>query len=140
MIGTIIARSKIRSAFKALNNHDINTFIADWRDDAVFIYPGDMSVSGEIKGKKAIQEWFKKYMEQYPQLKFTIKHICFSNIFDMTGTNHAAVEWDVSVKNRDGKEIQNSGVTTIQLKLAKAILIRDYYFDVDKLKEGWGEV
>ena len=140
MIGTVIAKSKIRSGFNSLNNHDINTFITDWRDDATFIYPGDLSVSGEIKGKKAIEEWFTKFMEQFPQVKFTLKHICFHNIFDMTGTNHVAVEWDVIMKNRDGKDIQNSGVTTINLKMGKAVLIKDYIFDMEKVKEGWGEV
>ena len=139
MIGTLIAKSKIRSGFNALSHHDIDTFIADWRDDAVFIYPGNMSVSGEIKGKKAIEEWFRKFMEQFPQVKFTLKHICLQNIFDMTGTNHVAVEWEVSQKNRDGKEIQNSGVTTIALKMGKAVLIKDYMFDIEKAKEAWGE-
>ena len=139
MIGTIIAKSKIRSGFSSLNNHDIDRFIADWREDATFIYPGNMSVSGEIKGKKAIKEWFTKFMEQFPQVQFTLKHICVQNIFDMTGTNHVAVEWDVNLKNRDGLEIQNSGVTTINLRMGKAVLIRDYMFDMEKAKEGWGE-
>lgn len=139
MIGTLIAKSKIRSGFNSLSNHDIDKFVADWRDDATFIYPGNISVGGEIKGKKAIKEWFTKWLEQFPQVQFTLKHICVQNIFDMTGTNHVAVEWDVNLKNRDGKEIQNSGVTTINLKMGKAILIRDYMFDMEKAKEGWGE-
>ena len=139
MIGTIIAKSKIRSGFNSLNNHDIDTFVADWRDDATFIYPGNMSVSGEIKGKKAIKEWFTKFMEQFPQVQFTLRHICVQNIFDMTGTNQVAVEWDVNLKNRDGKEIHNSGVTSISLRMGKAVLIRDYMFDMEKAKAGWGE-
>ena len=139
MIGTIIAKSKIRSGFNSLNQHDMDTFLAAWADDATFIYPGNLSVSGEIKGKKAIEEWFRKFMEQYPQVNFTLKHICLQNIFDMTGTNHIAVEWDISLKNKDGKEFQNSGVTTINLKMGKAILIRDFIFDIETARKAWGE-
>ena len=78
-------------------------------------------------------------MEQFPQINFAIKHVCLQNICDMTGTNHIAVEWDVQLTNKDGKEIQNSGVTTLDLKMGKAILVRDYIFDSEKVKEGWGE-
>ena len=139
MIGTFIAKRKIRSGFNYLSKHDIDKFLTDWAEDATFIYPGNISVSGEFQGKKTIEEWFKKFMGQFPQINFTIKHICLQNIFDMIGTNHIAVEWDVNLTNRDGKEIQNSGVTTLDLKMGKAILVRDYIFNLEKVKEGWGE-
>jgi ketosteroid isomerase-like protein len=139
MIGTLIARSKIRSGFNSLNQHRMNEFVKDWADDATFIYPGNVSVSGEFKGKKAIEEWFQKFMEQCPHISFTIKHICFQNIFDMTGTNHVAVEWDVELTNKDGKELKNSGVTTLELKMGKAILVRDYIVDLEAVKKEWGE-
>lgn len=139
MIGTFIARSKIRSGFNSLNQHDMDTFLAAWADDATFIYPGNLSVSGEIKGKKAIEEWFRKFMEQFPQVNFTLKHICLQNIFDMVGTNHVAVHWDTKLTNRDGKEFQNSGVTTINLKKGKAVLVRDYIYDIEVAKKAWGE-
>ena len=140
MIGTMIAKSKIRSAFKSLNQRNIDVFLDSWAEDATWIYPGNLSVSGETKGKKAIDEWFRKFMEQFPQIRFTIKHICVQNIFDMTGTNHITVEWDVKLSNKDGKDIQNSGVTTLDLKMGKAVLVRDYMFDMEAVKEGWGEV
>ena len=139
MIGTLIAKRKIRSGFNSLSNHDIDTFLKDWAEDATFIYPGNISVSGEYQGKKAIEDWFKKFMAQFPIINFTIKHLCLQNIFDMIGTNHIAVEWDVILTNKDGKEIQNSGVTTLDLKMGKAILVRDYIFNLEKVKEGWGE-
>ena len=139
MIGTLIAKRKIRSGFNSLSNHDIDTFLKDWAEDATFIYPGNISVSGEYQGKKAIEDWFKKFMAQFPIINFTIKHLCLQNIFDMIGTNHIAVEWDVILTNKDGKEIQNSRVTTLDLKMGKAILVRDYIFNLEKVKEGWGE-
>jgi ketosteroid isomerase-like protein len=139
MIGTLIAKGKVRSAFKFLNQRNADVFLANWAEDATWIYPGNLSVSGEIKGKKAIEEWFRKFMDQFPRINFTIKHICLQNICDVTGTNHIVVEWDVQFTNKDGKETQNSGVTTIELKMGKAVLARDYIFNMDEVKTGWRE-
>jgi ketosteroid isomerase-like protein len=139
MIGALIAKSKIRSAYKKLSEHRLDEFLAGMADDAVFIYPGKLPASGEKKGKKVIEEWFRKWLDQYPQARFTIKHICVQNIFDMVGNNHIAAEWDVTIKNKNGKEFLNSGVTTIHLKMGKAVLIREYMFDMDVVREGWEE-
>jgi len=139
MIGTLIAKSKMRSGFNLLNQHRVDEFLKTWADDSTWIFPGNLSVSGESKGKKAVEAWFRKFMEQFPQITFTMKHICMQNIFDMTGTNHIAVEWDVSLKNRDGKEFHNSGVTTINIKMGKVVLGRDYISDLDTARKAWGE-
>ena len=140
MIGALIAKKRVASAFDALNRRDISTFISAWRDDCVFIYPGDISVSGETKGKTAIEKWFRNFMDQFPKIKFTVNSVCVKNIFDFTGTNVVAAQWDIEYTNRDGKEIQNSGVTTIKARMGKALSVTDYYFDTgEKLREAWGE-
>ena len=60
MMGAIVARRKVRSAFNSLNKRDLNSFMANWADDATFIQPGILPSSGEIKGKEAIRAWFQK--------------------------------------------------------------------------------
>ena len=139
MIGALIAKNKVSSAFDALNRRDFSAFLSAWRDDCVFIYPGDISVSGKMEGKASIKNWFQNFMEQFPKIKFTLKNICVENIFDFVGTNVVMAHWDVDLTNRDGKEIQNSGVTVINIKLGKASLVIDYIFDTgDKFKTAWG--
>ena len=140
MIGAVIAKRLAGSGFDALNRHDLTKFMAAWAEDATFTYPGNVSMSGETKGKKAIEAWFAKMMEQFPRINFTIKEVFISNIFALGATNNIAVAWDVALTNREGKEFQNSGVTTIRVKGGKAVVIRDYLFNTDILKEGWGEV
>ena len=139
MIGAIIAKSKARSGFDSLSGHNLEKFMADWADDAMFIYPGNLSTSGEIKGKEAIQEWFKKFIEQFPISSFNLKNICVQNIFALGGTNTLAIEWDVKLTNREGNEFENSGVTIICLKGRKAVLVRDYISDLEVTKKAWGE-
>ena len=139
MIGALIAKKKVSSAFDALNRRDFSAFLSAWRDDCVFIYPGDISVSGKMEGKASIKNWFQNFMEQFPKIKFTLKNICVENIFDFVGTNVVMAHWDVDLTNRDGKEIQNSGVTVINIKLGKASLVIDYILDTgDKFKTAWG--
>ena len=72
MIGAFIAKMKIRSAFEALNQRNFPAFSAAWRDDCVFIYPGDIKVSGKFEGKVAIEKWFNNFLEQFPKINFTI--------------------------------------------------------------------
>jgi ketosteroid isomerase-like protein len=139
MIGAIIVKSKVRSAFAALNRRDLPAFLSGWAEDATFIYPGNLSASGKLEGKKAIEGWFRKYLEQFPTLKFTLKNVSVQNIFALGGTNVVAVEWDINLTNREGKDFQNSGVTIISVKKGRVILVCDYIFDTEVLKRAWGE-
>jgi len=126
VIAAIIAKRKVSSSFGSISRHDLDTFLADWSENATFIYPGSLSVSGEMRGKQAIKGWFQKFVEQFPVSSFTVKNVCVANPFALGGTNVVAVEWDINVKNRDGEEFQNSGVTVISLKGRKAVLVRDF--------------
>jgi len=87
MIGAIIAKKKARSGFDSISRHELDTLLADWAEDASFVYPGSLSVSGEMKGKQAIKEWFGKFIEQFPVSTFRVKNICVQNIFALGGTN-----------------------------------------------------
>jgi len=137
MIGAMVAKKKILSGFDSMNRHDLDAFLTNWTEDAVFIYPGNFSVSGEQKGKKAVVEWFQNFMKQFPVIKFTIKNVCVENIFDLVGTNVLAVSWDIKLNNQAGEEFQNSGVTVITLKNRKAVLVRDYIFDLEVARKAW---
>jgi ketosteroid isomerase-like protein len=64
MIGAMIAKQKIFSGFDALNNRDLEAFLAAWRDDCTFIYPGDLPVSGKIEGKQAIEKMSVKVLQE----------------------------------------------------------------------------
>ena len=139
MIGAMIAKSKARSAFDCLNRRDFPAFLAAWAEDATFVYPSNVSVGGEIKGKKAVEEWFQRFREQYPKVNFTLKNVFVADVFAFGATNVVAVEWDIAVTNREGRDFQNSGVTTIQVKNGKATLVRDYIYDTETLKRAWGE-
>ena len=80
MIGAVIAKRLAGSGFDALNRHDLIKCMASWAEDGTFTFPGNSSMSGETKGKKAIEAWFAKMMEQFPKIDFTVKEVFVSNI------------------------------------------------------------
>ena len=139
MIGAIIGKKMVRSQYDRLNRGDIETFMAGIADDATFIYPGNVSVGGEIKGKKAIDEWFHKLMEHYSKISITLKNVFVTNVLALGSTNIFAVEWDEIATNRDGNDFKFSGVTIIDVKKGKATRIQEYVYDTDILKKAWGE-
>jgi len=128
-----------RSGFDTLNRHDLAKSMAGWSEDGTWIFPGNIPISGETKGKKAIEAAFAKWMERFPKINFTIKEIFVSNIFALGATNNIAVEWDIEEADREGKEFHNSGVTIIRVKGGKVVAIKEYIFDADSLEEAWGK-
>jgi hypothetical protein len=54
MLGALVAKKVLAGAFDALNRHDVQKFMAAWRDDCVFIFPGEIRESGKFQGKNAV--------------------------------------------------------------------------------------
>ena len=140
MLGALIAKHKVRSAFSYFNDRNMEKFLSLWDDNAIFIYPGNVSVSGTNKGKSTVSAWFNNLMDVGPSVNFSIKSICVDNIFDLIGTNVITVEWDNSVTNRKGINTLVSGVSVIRIKKGRIIYVRDYIFDPEKLPIAWCEV
>ncbi len=138
-IGALVAKKALAGAFEALNRHDLPKFMSAWRDDGVFIYPGEIPESGTSQGKSAVEGWFRRFFEQYPRIQFDVQDICVRNIFDLTGTNVAAVHWNIQLTNRQGRVGQNSGVTVISIKGGKVFRVKDFIFDLgENFKQNWG--
>ena len=138
MIGALVAKKAIADAFKAMNRHDLPTFMSAWRDDGVFIYPGEIHASGTFKGKSAVEGWFRNFFDQFPKIQFDVQDICVRNIFAFTGTNVIAVHWNIQLTNREGRVGQNSGVSLISIKSGKVVHTKDFIFDLgDNFKLNW---
>ena len=103
-------------------------------------YPGNLSVSGEIRGRDAIIEWFTLFLDQFPKINIALKHVCIENLFDLSGTNVISAEYDNTVINKDGQSFVYRGVSVITIKKGKTLSVRDYIFDLnDDFRSAWGE-
>ncbi len=130
MIGALVAKKALASAFHALNRHDLPTFMAAWREDGAFVYPGEIPESGTFEGKSAVEAWFRRFFEQFPVIQFHVRDICVRNIFDVVGTNVVAVHWDLELSNREGTTGTNSGVTVVSLERGRVWFVKDLIFDL----------
>lgn len=138
MIGAIVARRAIRDAFAALDRHDLSQFMSGWREDGVFVYPGEIPESGSFEGKTAVEGWFRNFFDQFPKIHFDIQDICIKNIFAFTGTNVVSVHWKIYLTNRNGREGQNSGVTVVTVEGGKVSRAKDYVFDLgENFRSNW---
>jgi ketosteroid isomerase-like protein len=140
MIGALVAKKALAGVFEAMNRHDLTRFMAAWRDDGVFIYPGSVAQSGAFEGKAAVENWFGRFFEQFPTISFHVRDICVRNLFDLSGTNAATVHWYVEVMNRRGDRGSNSGITLIYMKRGKVYRVQDFIFDLgETFKALWEE-
>jgi len=138
MIGALVAKKSLAGAFDALNRHDLQKFMSAWRDDGVFVYPGEIPESGTFQGRTAVEGWFRHFFEQFPRIEFVIQDLCVRNIFDLVGTNVVAVHWNIQLTNREGRVGENSGVTVVKIKRGKVFLVKDYVCDLgDNFRRNW---
>jgi len=139
MIGAMLVRWKADSGFRHLNNRDISSFINSWKTDAVFVYPGNVSVSGEYHGIESITQFWEKFFNQFPEAHFTCNNVFVNNCYALGLSNEITLDWDVAVTNRDGKEFFNSGISVVKLKNGKIVHFKDYFFSPQVMTEAWGE-
>ena len=141
MIGALIARQAVKSGFDALNNRNLDKFMKAWSEQSIWIYPGSLSVSGNHVSKDNVKKWFAHFQEQFPQMKFNLKHLGVGSIFAFSGNNVVSALWDLELTDRKGSKYQYSGVTVLEIKGAKVIKGQDFLFispegDFSKM---WGE-
>ena len=140
MIGAILAKRNIPKAFDALNRKDIDAYLKDWTQDAALVYPGDLpGISGRHEGIGAVRAFYQREFEQFTSLRLTPKNIAVTKIFDLTGDNVVAVEWDADITNVEGIHMQYSGVAVMTIRRRKLIRMVLYVFLTgEQLKTLWG--
>ena len=139
MIGAVLAKRGVAEAYNAMNRRDLPAMMADWQDDAVFVYPGDVPASGTFEGKAAIEAWFRRYFEQFPEVSFEVHEVCVRDLFDLVGNNVIIGHWNVQVTSREGYAGGWSGVSIFTLQRGKVVSLKDIIFDVgDEFRRSWG--
>lgn len=139
MVGTIPARRGLVAGYDAMNRRVLPASMADWHDEAVFTYPGDLPASETYEGRSFIEDWFRRYLEQFPEVRFEVHDVCVRNLLDLVGHNVIVGHWDVEVANREGHRGTWSGVSIFTLRLGKVVAWKDIIFDVgDECRCSWG--
>ena len=139
MLGSLISKYVTQAGFAALNRRDLDGFLKPWAEDAVFHFPGRISVSGEKKGKEEIRRFFQRVLEQFPTLHFDVRSICVEHPFVLLGSNSIAAEWMLDVINRQGNSFRYGGITLARTRRGQIYQAQDYLFDSDIIRHSWAE-
>ena len=137
MIGALLVKMKGRAGGAYLNSREIDKFLKDWRDDAVFVYPGSTPVSGVHRGKKRIRQWWMTFYEQFPTSHFTTNGVYVKNIMSFLPSNKMAIEWEVQVTNKDGEDFNNKGVSLVTIQGGRIARFEDFISDQTTLERAW---
>ena len=140
MIGAWLAIRGVRRTYEHLNRRDLEEFLAAWKPDAVFEFPGDIPASGRFMGTAELYSWFDRFLSTVPGLRFTLLHVAVARPWTFGPNNEVTVEWTIDLENRAGERKRNRGVTAIAIRGAKVAAARDYIFDTGpSFRRIWGE-
>jgi len=130
MIGAMIIKRMVRSAYEMMDRGDVDSMMANWADDAVYDSASELGVGVTIKDKKAIAEWHRRYVEEFPKRKFTVRNICLREAFPLLsaliGTSVIMVDWSITETNKEGKEFRYNGASVLHMRRGKGIHASDY--------------
>jgi len=135
MIGALVAKSKVRGGFAAIERRDLDGFVAIFADDAVVNYP----TKGDIKGTAAIREFFGHFMETFPKFKGVVRDVGVQNLFDMVGTNVVFTHFEIWTTNRKGVTFHQEGMQLIRITRGKLTLLHYVFFNMESLHHAWKE-
>ena len=132
MTGARAAKKTITDLYYAINSRELARFMAACDDNGVFIYPGEVPSSGTFQGKGAVEEWFRKFFDQFTKIQFEIQDVCVRSVLGLSGSNVVAVHWNLQLTNREGRVGQHNGVTVVKIKDVKVVQMKDFIFDLGR--------
>jgi ketosteroid isomerase-like protein len=131
MIASLMFKRKVRSGFKMFERGDVAGMMASWADDIVFESLSAQGAAVAVEGKKAAEELIRKWFEEWPKLKLTLKNICIREVFPLlaaiTGTSVIMAEMSVTQTHKTGKEFRYDTVEVYHVRKGKVIRITDYF-------------
>jgi ketosteroid isomerase-like protein len=127
-LASMMAKKKSRSAWATMSQSHIDTdaLLKDWADDAIWDGPSELGVGQTITGKKAIADWFQRWEQEFPQRTMVEKNVCMKNTFLPSRNNVMMIDWTCTETDRQGREYEYDGVTTLHMKNMKIVKVTEY--------------
>jgi len=107
--------------FQILNERDLEEADILLDPRAEFYFPK----TSPIIGKERIIKFLKIFFRSYPELIFTVIRVIHKG-------DHAAVHWTDRGVNRKKEPYENEGVTLLELKEGKIVMISDFFKNTEK--------
>jgi ketosteroid isomerase-like protein len=135
MIGSLIAKSKVRKGFNSIARGDLESFVSVFSDDGEVVYP----TKGVIRGKDGIRDFYGHFMRTFPKVDVEVPNVGVENLFDFVGTNVISTHFMVYTTNRSGVTYKQEGMQLIKIRRGKLTLLHYFFFDTEALRQAWKE-
>jgi ketosteroid isomerase-like protein len=107
--------------FNIINDRDLEKLEGLLDEKAEFYFPKTQP----LLGKQKIVRFFKILYRRYPELVFEIKRKIIQG-------EAAAVHWSNKGVKKGGEQYDNEGITLLEAKSQKIVLISDFFKDTEK--------
>ena len=122
-------RQALRRLEAQLSGGEVDKLMAAYADDALLVFPGDSSWSGEHRGKAAIRAWVQRFVDQKPT-------------FTLGDAGVAGPPWNMRIffqfSDRivapNGFEYRNAGMEYVRMRFGKIVEHR-VHLDTQKVAE-----
>lgn len=112
-----VVRRIVRGTFARMNAGDHLAAVRMFRDDGVFRFPGSHELSGEYRGKQAVEGWFERAWSLF-DFNFDITDVVVSG---MPWNTRVGTRFDVVVTAADGTAFANRGMQYVRLSWGKVV-------------------
>jgi len=128
MYSWIVRRALLRLE-KQMEAAEVDKLIGAYADDAVMVFPGDNSWSGEHRGKPAIRRWLERFVAVRPQ-------------FSVGEAAVAGPPWNMRIMFRfsdrivapDGFDYRNAGMEYVHMRFGRIVEHR-VHLDTQRVAE-----
>ena len=126
MLGAVRSRRAARAVYDAINQRDLDGLLQAMAEEVVFDFPLEQGDDGHHVGKPAVAQWFRTFLDDYPEIAFTLQHVSVEDIFALGGTNTVHAEWELVCVDCDGRQSRSRGVTAMSFRRGRIVHLRDY--------------
>jgi ketosteroid isomerase-like protein len=127
---TWIVRSKLESAFAAINRGDYAPVIAAFNPEHEHVFYGEHALGGARKNLETTKRWYERLQKVFPDLRFEIKSIAVNG---WPWKTHAVATWTDTFTLPNGERGSNQGVHTFELAWGRVKRL-EIYCDTERLK------
>jgi len=128
MYSWIVRRALLRLE-KQMEAAEVDKLIGAYADDAVMVFPGESSWSGEHRGKPAIRRWLERFVAVRP-------------VFSVGEVAVAGPPWNMRIMFRfsdrivapDGFDYRNAGMEYVHMRFGKIVEHR-VHLDTQRVAE-----
>ncbi len=106
-------RRQIRRAYRLINTGQFDNLVAQFAPEALFSFPGDHALGGELRGPDAVRAWFGEVRRLFPDFRLEPRRIIVEG-----GPLHTRVAtwFTVSGTFPDGTLYRNEGAQLLELR------------------------